>query len=119
MKFLLFVFTIFQFVSCTQKYQTFHIIDKNNFDKERYEAPITKKLIPAHKTKASHCEGQFFFTSNAKTKTDLYTKRLVETICPSNAYLLNSRLTETWWTTIIYTRSCVELETYCPKKEDY
>lgn len=119
MKSFLSLILIFLFLSCTQKYQTFHIIDKNNFDKDNYQAPITNKLTPAHKARASHCEGQILFTSNAKTKTDLYTKRLIETICPKNAYLLNSRLTETWWTTIIYSRSCIELETYCPKIENY
>ena len=105
--------------SCTQKYQTFHIIEKSNFDKENYQAPIAPKLLPGKMSKASHCEGQFFFSSNAKKKTDLYTGQLVRTICPENSYLLKSRLTETWWTTIIYSRSCVELETYCPTKKQY
>ena len=32
------------FVGCTQKYQTYHIIDKHNFDKDNPQTPITKKL---------------------------------------------------------------------------
>ena len=112
MKYLLLIMVL---ISCTQKYETFHVIDKKNFDKENFQSPITPKLIPSQKSKASHCEGQFFWSSNAKKKTDLYVTRLVSTLCPEKNYLLNSRLTETWWTTIIYSRSCVELETYCPR----
>ena len=101
--------------ACTQKYQTYHVIDKHSFDKENYQAPITPKLLPAKKARASHCEGQIFWYSNAKKQTDRYLSRLVETICPDKKYLVNTRLTETWWTTIIYSKSCVEIETYCPR----
>lgn len=112
MKLLLLITILF---GCTQKYQTYYMIDKNNFDKDKYQTPITPKMLPTRKTKASHCEGQIFFSSNAKTKTDKYIKTMVKTMCPESNYLMNSRLTETWWTTIIYSRSCVELESYCPK----
>ena len=101
--------------SCTQKYQTYHIIDKFNFDKDNPETPITPKMIPGRKTRTSHCESQVFFASNAKTKTDRYVRTMVRTMCPDSNYIMNSRLTETWWTTIIYTRSCVELEGHCPR----
>lgn len=102
-------------VGCTQKYQTYHIIDKGNFDKENPQAPIAPKMFPGKKRTMSHCEGQIFFSSNAKKRTDQYVGNMVRTLCPKNKYLLNSRLTETWWTTIIYSRSCVELEAYCPR----
>lgn len=101
--------------SCTQKYQTYHVIDKNNFNKDNYVAPISPKMYPARKAKMSHCEGQIFWSSNAKKKTDLYIERMVRTMCPDKNYILNSRLTETWWTTIVYSKSCVEFEYYCPK----
>ena len=102
--------------SCAQKYQTYHIIDKHNFDKDNPTTPITKKMLPRPKLyKTSYCSGQFFFYSNAKKTTDRYLSNMVRTMCPSSQYVLNSKLTETWWTTIIYSRSCVELEGYCPR----
>lgn len=111
-----FLLVLFLFMSCTKKYQTYYVIDKSNFDKDNYQAPIAPKMLPGKKTKVSHCEGQIFWSSNAKKKTDLYINRAVNSMCPSKEYILNSRLTEIWWTTIIYSRSCVELEGHCPIK---
>lgn len=102
------------FISCTQKYQTYHIIDKHNFDKDNPQTPITKKLRQGIKTRNNYCEGQILFATNAKTNTDRYLKNMVRTMCPNSNVILNSKLTETWWTTIIYSRSCVELEGFCP-----
>ena len=101
--------------ACTQKYQTYHIIDKHRFDKNNPEAPITKKQYPGYKTRLSHCKGQIFFMSNAQKQTDRYLHSAIKSLCPKSNTILNSRLTETWWTTIIYSRSCVELEGYCPR----
>ncbi len=103
--------------SCAQKYQTYHIIDKLNFDKDNPSTPITKKLYPLPaKKRTSYCEGQILFFSNAKKNTDKYLGSMVKTMCPSSQFVLNSKLTETWWTTIFYSRSCVELEGYCPRE---
>ncbi len=108
------LFFIILITGCTQKYQTYHIIDKYNFDKDNPKTPITKKLYPGKKVKRSHCEGQVFFSSNAVTKSTRYLNQMVKGMCPNSNYVLNSRLTETWWTTIIYSRSCMEIEGYCP-----
>ena len=110
-----YIFFIVLALSCTQKYQTYHTIDKLNFDKENPEVPITKKMRMGKKTSSSYCEGQVFFTKNAKKNTDRYVSTMVKTMCPDSQYIMNSKLTETWWTTIIYSRSCVELEGYCPR----
>jgi len=106
--------------SCTKKYETFHVIDKYSFNKNDPESPITGKLYPGEKEVRSHCEGQFFWSSNAKTKTDNYVNSVVQNMCPEAKYLVNNRLEETWWTTIVYSRSCVRMESYCgrvPKKD--
>ena len=103
-------------ISCTQKYQTYHVIDKQNFKKENYEVPITRKMLPANKQTRKYCAGQILFMSNAKKESDNYLSNLVSNMCGGNQYLLNARLTETWWTTLIYSRSCVELEAFCPRK---
>ena len=112
MKILLFLLLI----SCTQKYETYHVIDKQNFKKDNYEAPITKKqLASGEKSLSEYCEGQILFSSNAKVSTDRALSHLVDRACTKNRYLLNSKVTELWWTTIVYSRSCIELETYCPR----
>ncbi len=116
MKILIYLTLLISFLSCTQKYQTYHVIDKARFDKENPEVPITRKMRPGRRTSKEYCAGQFFFASNAYKKTEQYLKNMVTTMCPDSDYIINSRLTETWWTTIIYSRSCVELEGYCPKK---
>ncbi len=106
---------LFIFLGCTQKYKTFHVIDKKNFDPENPQTPITKKLIRGQKNIEEFCTGQLFFFSNAKKESDQYLQRLVAYSCPQKEYLLDAKLTETWWTTIIYSRSCVELISYCPR----
>lgn len=101
-------------MSCSQKYQTYHVIDKYNFDVEKPNTPITKKLYPGNKTTLSYCKGQFFFYNNAKKETDQYLPHMLRGMCRKSNYILNSKLTETWWTTIIYSRSCIKMEGYCP-----
>ena len=92
------------------------MIDKTRFDKENPEVPITPKMRKGKRTAKEYCAGQFFFMSNAYKQTDRYLKNMVSTMCPDSNYIMDSRLTETWWTTIIYSRSCVELEGFCPRK---
>lgn len=103
-------------LGCTQKYQTYQAIDKYNFQKNGENSPIVSKTIPTQKIQRAHCAGQFFFADNAQKKTDLYLTRMLPSLCDSSPVLLNSKLTETWWTTIIYSRSCVKFETSCSKK---
>ena len=104
------------FFSCTQKYQTYHAVDKHNFKKEGENSPLTQKLIPIQKVKRASCAGQFFFFDNAQKKTDQYLNQMIPSLCKNSSVLLNSKLTETWWTTIIYSRSCVKFETSCSRK---
>ncbi len=113
-----YLFLLFLIMGCSHKYQTYHVIDKYNFDKDHPNPPITKKMYPGQKVKRSHCEGQLLFTSNAVTKNTKYLEQMIKGMCPDSNYILNSRLTETWWTTIIYSRSCMEIEGYCARKKN-
>lgn len=101
--------------SCAQTYQTYHTIDKRNFSKDGENSPITPKMVKMNKVERGHCEGQFFWITNAKKQTDQYLPRMIGSLCGESDYLLDSRLTETWWTTIFYSRSCVKFETHCPR----
>lgn len=109
------LFFLLLLVSCTQKYQTYHVIDKHNFDPQNYQAPVSPKLRAAEKKTRNLCKGQFFFSSNAQQENYKRLKYVVKNACPQSNYLLNSKLTETWWTTIIYSRSCMEMDFYCPR----
>lgn len=100
--------------SCSQKYETFHAIKKNQFKKGEPHNPVVPKLRPGRYVKQESCEGQIFWNRNAKTITDANLPALIQYSCPKSEYLLNAKITETWWTTIIYSKSCIKLESYCP-----
>lgn len=112
MKFLL----LLLMVSCTQKYQTYPVIKKSSFNKDEAHNPVSPKIYPGRKVTQESCEGQFFFLRNAKKITDASLPALVNFSCPGSEYLVNAKITETWWTTVIYSRSCIEVESHCPIK---
>jgi len=105
------------FISCTQKYQTYETIKKSQFRKDEPHNPVTPKMYAGRKVVQESCEGQFFFMRNAKKITDANLPALVTFSCPGSEYLINAKITETWWTTIIYSRSCIELVSHCPLKK--
>lgn len=110
------ILLLFFLTSCTQKYQTYYVIDKYNFNKDNYEAPIAKKMLPKNKVEREICADQIFFSSNAYKETSLLLTNTMKSLCGDDKYLLNTRLTETWWTVLLYSKSCVKVETYCPRK---
>jgi hypothetical protein len=101
-------------VSCSQKYQTYNTIKKSEFTFGKGHNPISPKMSPGRKVIQKSCESQFFFSRNAKKINIASIPALVKYSCPKSEFLLNARITETWWTTIIYSKSCIELESYCP-----
>ncbi len=110
------IFILLVLVSCTKKYQTYHLIDVNDFSFEEARPPIAKKMMPKNKVSRTHCEGQVLFSSNAQKENQRYMQGMIKRMCDNSSYLLNARLTETWWTTIIYSRSCYTMEAYCPRE---
>lgn len=100
--------------SCTQKYADYDLIRKVDFNKESYERPLTTmQVLPVGKDYLESCFGQWLFFSNAEKEKNESIPFLVRSLCPGKDYLLNSEMVETWWTTIIYTRSCVRVDTKC------
>lgn len=102
--------------SCASKYETHHAIDKRNFKLDTPNEAMPFRAVKGKMEKNSRCEGQFLFFSNAKKKTDNALPNLLSRTCPKDVFLLDATVTETWWTTIIYSRSCIELEAHCPVK---
>jgi hypothetical protein len=100
--------------SCTQKYASYDLIRKVDFNKESYERPITTmQVIPVGKDQLNSCFNQWLFFSNAEKEKNESIPFLIRSLCPGKDYLLDSDMTETWWTTILFTRSCVNVETSC------
>lgn len=103
--------------SCTQKYASFDLIKKIQFEgKENYSRPIvTQALQMEGEDQLSACFGQWLFSSNAENEKNQAIPFLVRSLCPGRDYLMNSEFKETWWTTLIYTRACISVETNCAK----
>ncbi|WP_408097566.1 hypothetical protein ACJVC5_01265 [Peredibacter sp. HCB2-198] len=101
-------------VGCTKKYADYDLIRKVDFNKESYERPITlTKIVPVGNDQLEACFNQWLFFSNAEKEKDSAIPFLVRSLCPGKDYLLQAEMTEQWWTTIIFTRSCVNVETKC------
>lgn len=114
MKMLKLLFLALLFTSCAQHYEKYDVIEKRSFKMGESHSPITPKMLPKNKERKEICEGQFFFTKNAKKMTEQALTRAIQYMCFDSNYLLNATITDTWWTTIIYSRSCIEIEASCP-----
>jgi len=105
---------LFFLFSCTQKYASYDLIRKIDFNKESYERPITvMQVLPIGNDELKSCFNQWLFFSNAEKQKDESIPYLIRSLCPGRDYLLQSEMVETWWTTILFTRSCVRVETKC------
>ncbi|MCT4641479.1 MAG: hypothetical protein N4A33_04220 [Bacteriovoracaceae bacterium] len=103
--------------SCASKYNTYPIIDKRNFKKDNPVAGIiSKRLLPStNKRTVKRCFSQFFWNKNAKKDSLNFLPMQLNGICRKNNYLMNTTIRESWWTTIVYSRSCIEVKTTCPR----
>ena len=117
MKFFL-VLSALVFVSCTKKYTHYAVIDKKNFEVEQTKPSKYPPMIKAKSEKEEFCQGQILFDKNAFSITESSIKALVNHSCPGSQYLLDAKLTKIWWTTLVYSRSCVTLESFCPQKRN-
>jgi len=102
-------------ISCATKYETFNVIDKRNFELGKNNEAMAPRAVRGKKETKSFCAGQFLFFQNAKNITDKSVPALMSRTCPEKVFLMDGKITETWWTTIIYSRSCIKVEAYCPR----
>jgi len=99
---------------CTQKYADYDLIRKVDFNKESYEKPIPATQVMAlGKDELSECFNQWLFFSNAEKQKEQRTPEFVRALCPGKDYLVNATFTESWWTTLIFTQSCINIKTLC------
>lgn len=100
--------------SCTQKHVTYDVIRKVQFGHGEYQRPIISKAMRVDgNDRLKACFNQWLFTSNAEKRKNEAIPLIVRSLCPSHDYLIDANLEETWWTTIIFTRSCAEIQTSC------
>jgi len=108
----------FTLLGCTQKYSSFPLIKKVDFDRETYTAPVMMKPIALSSKvdELSLCFSQWLFNSNAEKEKNDYLSSAIRNLCPGSDYLIDTDLKETWWTTILYTQACLSLNSRCPQK---
>ncbi|MBY0518633.1 MAG: hypothetical protein K2P81_17110 [Bacteriovoracaceae bacterium] len=105
------------FFGCTRKYADYDVINKLKFRDNPQERPVAPVMQISHKDDVEECFNQWLFFSNAETEKNRYLPALVQVLCPGSEWLVDTRITQQWWTTIIFTRACVNVEAHCPVKK--
>jgi hypothetical protein len=101
-------------MSCTHKYADYDLIRKVDFNQTTYERPIPVTQVMAQgNDEIQQCFNQWLFFSNAQKEKENRTDEFVRALCPGKDYLVQAHFSETWWTTIIFTRACLKINTLC------
>jgi len=103
-------------VSCSQKYIHYPVIEKSSYDGAEHSPTDPPPMMKARLENEKFCEGQIFFNKNAFVITESSLRALVRQSCPGSQYLIDAKITKTWWTTLVYSRSCIEIQSYCPRR---
>lgn len=105
------------FISCASNTEYYPVLQKSEFLKKTNNT--IHHGMTSRKGKKYHnntCSGQILFFNNAHNETEQALKNLIEYACPNTEYLLETKIKKIWWTTLIYSRSCMEITAYCPYK---
>ncbi len=101
-------------MACTQKYADYDLIRKVDFNRASYERPIpATQVLATGRDELTECFNQWLFFSNAERQKNDHIPAMVRMLCPGKDYLMNAEFTDTWWTTLFFTRSCVDVKTMC------
>lgn len=114
MKIILFTI-VFSFLSCSTKYQHLGTINKKAFIEKDEMRDTKKRLTKGRTDNDSFCIGQILFQKNAFDITESSLKSLIRSSCPGDEYLQHTVIKRTWWTTLVYSRSCIEIEALCTR----
>lgn len=102
--------------SCATDTAYYPVLQKDAFLKTSDNRPVKNMTLSRGMSyQKDICAGQFFFSSNARKETDEKLARQIANLCPNENYLLEADIKKTWWTVILYSRSCVQLKAYCPR----
>ena len=107
--------------ACSKKYYDYDYINKNEFtmvevDRQNLPEEEAPLLIPGKTEVEEFCAGQILFKSNAFNIAHSSIPAIVNQSCPGDDFLVRAQITQSWWTTLLYTRSCVTIKSFCPKK---
>lgn len=110
---------LFLIIGCTQKYMDFDVIRKTDYlQGGAPKQPISvRPMVKGLKENQKECFNQWFFISNAEKNKNEFKPQLIQTMCFGSDYLIDARITETWWTVLFFSQSCLEINTYCPMKQ--
>lgn len=99
---------------CTQKYADYDLIRKVDFNQTSYERPIpATQVLASGRDELNECFNQWLFFSNAEKEKNDRIPEFIRALCPGKDYLVQTALTERWWTTIIFTQACLDIKTLC------
>ena len=108
------LFILLAIVGCTRKYVDYDLIRKVDFNKEAYERPVTlMQVLPNGNDRLNSCFNQWLFLTNAEKDRNEAIPFIVRSLCPGKDYLLKTEMQESWWTLLVFTRACVNVETMC------
>jgi hypothetical protein len=102
------------FHSCTQRYVTYDVIHKLQFREAPDKRPIAPMMVKSHQDNVKECFNQWLFFNNAEKEKDRYLPMLMQVLCPGSEWLLDTTVTQRWWTTIVFSQACVEVQASCP-----
>jgi hypothetical protein len=104
-------------VGCTQKYADYDLIRKTDFlQSQVHNRPVAPLMQKGRADSLEKCFNQWLFFSNAENEKKEHIPKLVQVLCPGDEYLMESTITERWWTVLFYSQACVFVNTHCPKK---
>ena len=101
-------------LGCTRKYAQYDVIHKLSFIKSPETRPVTPSMKRAGTDSVKRCFDQWLFFSNAETEKDKYLPQLIQVLCPKTEWLMETQITQDWWTSIIFSQACVNVKTTCP-----
>lgn len=112
MRALLTVFVLLHLLGCTRKYADLGTLHKPSLARNLPTPPFPA-FRPTGPDRLGACFNQFLFFSNAEKQKDEYQRQAFQILCPGREWLTDTRVTSHWWTTLLFTRACVELEAGC------
>ena len=71
------------------------------------------EVLASGRDELDTCFNQWLFFSNAEKEKNKSISFIVRSLCPGKDFLVETEMTETWWTTLIFTRACVDMKTLC------
>jgi hypothetical protein len=99
-------------LACTRKYADLGVLHKPSLARGT-TAPAFPTLIAGAEDRLGACFNQFLFFSNADKEREQYQRNSLQALCPGKEWLMEAGVTSHWWTVLVFTRSCVELEARC------